>query len=293
MNIFLDKPSSFDFLCTVNSHGWTDLAPFSFDQSESSLSYVFSGSIYKKPISAKLTDLPDKICIETEKISAAQSQLLVKRVAYVLRFDDNFSDFYEITKRKKEFRWINRIFAGRLIRADTVFEDLIKTICTTNCSWNLTISMIRNLVEHLGQPVSDGSKSFPLPEALASKDERFFREVIRTGYRAPYFVELSRSISDGKLDPEQWLDSEISTPELKKQIKAIKGVGEYAAETLLKLLGRYEGLALDSWLRAEFYNKYCNGEKCDDAEIADFYEEFGKFRGLAIWLDMSKRWIIK
>ena len=31
---------------------------------------------------------------------------------------------------------------------------------------------------------------------------------------------------------------------MKKEIKKIKGVGDYAAENLLKLLGRYDGLAL-------------------------------------------------
>ncbi len=29
--------------------------------------------------------------------------------------------------------------------------------------------------------------------------------------------------------------------------------GDYAAENLLKLLGRYDGLALDSWTRAKFF----------------------------------------
>ena len=40
--------------------------------------------------------------------------------------------------------------------------------------------------------------------------------------------------------------------DLMKEMKSVKGVGNYAAENFLKLIGRYDGLALDSWTRAQF-----------------------------------------
>src|SRR5260370_35068872 len=46
-----------------------------------------------------------------------------------------------------------------------------------------------------------------------------------------------------------------------KVMKGVKGVGPYAAENVLKLLGRYDGLALDSWTRAKFFSdrkKFCS-----------------------------------
>ena len=85
-------------------------------------------------------------------------------------------------------------------------------------------------------------------------------------------------------------DSELPTAELKKEMKSVKGVGDYAAENLLKLVGRYDGLALDSFLRGEFYKKH-NGEQiCNDKEIDLFYEKFGSWRGLAMWCDMTEKW---
>ena len=39
----------------------------------------------------------------------------------------------------------------------------------------------------------------------------------------------------------KWLTSDLPTAELLKQIKGVKGAGDYAAENLLKLLGRYDG----------------------------------------------------
>src|SRR5262249_11158505 len=146
--------------------------------------------------------------------------------------------------------------AGRLMRSPTVFEDLVKTMCTTNCSWALTKKMLVNMVDLLGEPSADGRKAFPTAAAMAAQSEKFYRDEIRAGYRSPYFIELAASVASGKLDPENWLHSDLPTSELKKELKKVKGVGDYAADNLLKLLGRYDGgLALDSWIRSKFYQK--------------------------------------
>jgi N-glycosylase/DNA lyase len=176
------------------------------------------------------------------------------------------------------------------LRSPIVWEDLIKTICTTNCSWALTKKMVGNLVELLGVAASDGRKAFPTPSAMAAQPEKFYRDEIRAGYRSPYFVELSERVASGKLDVEGWLNSDLPTAELKKQLKGVKGVGDYAAENLLKLLGRYDGLALDSWLRGQFYKTHNNGRVCKDKKIERHYVKFGDWKGLAIWCDMTERW---
>ncbi|MEO8649503.1 MAG: hypothetical protein ABI539_10085, partial [Acidobacteriota bacterium] len=74
------------------------------------------------------------------------------------------------------------------------------------------------------------------------------------------------------------------------EIKGIKGVGDYAAENLLKLLGRYDGLALDSWLRSQYYKKHNREKICPDKKIEKHYKQFGHWKGLAIWCDLTKRW---
>jgi 3-methyladenine DNA glycosylase/8-oxoguanine DNA glycosylase len=74
-------------------------------------------------------------------------------------------------------------------------------------------------------------------------------------------------------------------------MKRVKGVGDYAAENLLKLLGRYDGLALDSYLRMRFSKIHNNGEGCLDKQIYRHYERFGTWRGLALWCDMTRDWM--
>ena len=289
-SIFIPTPDHFSFNATVYSHGWCELAPFELDVENWRLSYVFYDADQKRAVSAVITETKGGVNIEraSSKIDAARIELDVR---HILRLDDDLDGFYDSIVGHNGLEWVAEKRAGRLLRSPTVFEDLVKTICTTNCSWALTKNMTGNLVEKLGSPVGNGENAFPTAAAMASVSPDFYREEIRAGYRSPYFFELAESVASGTLDPESWLHSDLPTAELKKEMKKVKGVGDYAAENLLKLVGRYDGLALDSWLRSQFYKKH-NGEKvCDDKKIERHYRKFGQWRGLAIWCDMTEKWI--
>lgn len=291
--LFIKTPENFRFVPTVNSHGWSELPPFRLDAAEWKLSYVFDNKHLRNPVAAEISENEKGLIIEfTETGFDRQAEEEILRdIRHILRIDEDLNQFYKLSDRVKNLSWISRENAGRLLRSPTVFEDLVKTICTTNCSWSLTKKMTANLVENLGKQTSDGKRSFPTAVAMADVSLDFYRDEMRAGYRAPYFLELAETVAAGKLNPEIWLDSDLPTNELKKEMKKIKGVGDYAAENLLKLVGRYDGLALDSWLRSQFYKKH-NAEKiCGDKEIEAFYAKFGSWRGLAIWCDMSEKWL--
>ena len=209
----------------------------------------------------------------------------------MLRLDDNLDLFYSTVQTDADFEWIGTQGAGRLLRSPTVFEDLVKMICTTNCSWALTEKMVTGLVQNLGREADDGRKTFPTVEAMAGMPLKFFVNEVRAGYRAEYLKELSTRVASGSLDVEGWLKSDLPTSELVKEIKGVKGVGNYAAENLLKLLGRYDGLALDSWTRAKFFQVRNKGKKTTDKRIARYYARFNEWRGLALWCDVTRDWL--
>ena len=282
---FLETPENFNFQRTVFSHGWCELLPFEFDRENWRLSYVFDAA--KTPVSATISEDNEKIKIETAG-GKTNEEKLVRDVRHILRLDDDLSEFYALTGN--ELGWISATNSGRMLRSATVYEDLVKTICTTNCSWALTKKMTTNLVEKLGTPTADGKRAFPTAAQMAEKSVEFYKDEIRAGYRSAYFAELAESVANGKVNPESWLNSDLPTKELKKEMKSIKGVGDYAAENLLKLVGRYDGLALDSWLRSQFYKKRNDGTVCDDKKIEQHYEKFAHWRGLVMWLDMTERW---
>lgn len=209
----------------------------------------------------------------------------------MLRLDDNMTSFYHAVSTDPDFCWIASSGAGRLLRAPTVFEDLVKMICTTNCSWALTRKMVDGLINALGRESNGGLRTFPTPEAMASMPERFYRDQMRAGYRSPYLKELAERVANRELDVEGWTTSELPTVELKREIKRVKGVGDYAAENMLKLLGRYDGLALDSWVRGKFARTRNGTRAASDKKIARYYSRFGEWRGLVLWCDMTRDWL--
>lgn len=287
--VFISLPEGFSFKSTVYSHGWCELAPFELDEENWRLRYVFRGT-KGKPVSAVICEENGSVRIDLSG-SGFDPGAIERDARHVLRLDDELIGFYQAIDGNDRLKWVSERRAGRLLRSATVWEDLVKTICTTNCSWGLTKSMVSNLVEKLGTPAAAGKKAFPTAEAMAGVSEAFYRDEIRAGYRSPYFAELAELVASGGLDPQAWLSSELPTSELKKEMKKVKGVGDYAAENLLKLVGRYDGLALDSWLRSQFYKNH-NGQKvCPDKRIERHYKKFGKWRGLVIWCDMTEKWI--
>ena len=257
----------------------------SLDTESWRLKYVFRHS--DQVFAAVISEDGSRIRIEVSADSLDKKKL-IRDVRHILRFDDDISDFYGMIDPNSALSWASRSKAGRLLRSPSVFEDLIKTICTTNCSWSLTRNMITNLVIKLGTKSPDGSNAFPTPGTMASVPVSFYKEEMKAGYRSPYFLEIAEGVASGKVDPESWFSSELPTAELKKEIKKIKGVGDYAAENLLKLIGRYDGLALDSWLRSQFYKKHNRKKVCTDKKIERHYSKFGSWKGLAIWCDMTE-----
>ena len=230
----------------------------------------------------------------SRSLGKADAARVLRDARHILRLDDDLQTFYSSIAADPEFSWIGAQGAGRLLRSPTVFEDLVKMICTTNCSWALTVKMVTGLVENLGREsdgVAGARRSFPSAEAMAEMPLKFFVDEVRSGYRAPYLKELAGRVASGELNVEEWLTSSLSTPELIKQLKGVKGVGNYAAENLLKLLGRYDGLALDSWTRARFYEIRNSGRKANDKKIERYYARFNEWRGLALWCDVTRDWL--
>lgn len=291
MDIKITTPVDFSFRRTVLSHGWCALPPFEFEKNTWTLVRVLDRG-HPRPVTVKISSQNGGLRIKaSRRLGKRATEKVVHDVRHMFRLDDDLRDFYQSTTAEPEFAWIASEGAGRLLRSPTVFEDLAKMICTTNCSWSLTEKMVGALVNELGAESDDGRKSFPTAEAMSRKPEKFFRDKIRAGYRAPYLRELARRVASGALDVESWLANEAPLTDLIKEMKSVKGVGNYAAENLLKLVGRYDGLALDSWTRAQFARARNNGRAASDKKIARFYARFDSWRGLALWCDMTRHWL--
>jgi 3-methyladenine DNA glycosylase/8-oxoguanine DNA glycosylase len=291
MELKIRTPRNFSFRRTVASHGWYQLLPFALDTEKWQLSRVINLG-EKPPATIFLDGRKGHVRVTaSRRLTKAETAVALRDARHILRLDDDLEHFYQATGSDPEFAWIGEQGAGRMLRSPTVFEDLVKTICTTNCSWALTEKMVTGMVENLGRETNDGRRAFPTPQAMAAMPAKFYVNEVRAGYRAPYLKELADRVASGELQVEQWLTSDLPTADLAKQIKGVKGAGDYAAENLLKLLGRYDGLALDSWTRARFFQIRNNGRKANDKKIARYYSRFNEWRGLALWCDVTRDWL--
>jgi 3-methyladenine DNA glycosylase/8-oxoguanine DNA glycosylase len=290
MEMAISIPREFSFKRTVISHGWCELLPFEFDQGKWILTRVLD--LKTVPVTIQILATRPSLKIKaSRRLSNIAAETVIRNVRHMLRLDDNMESFYHTVSFDPEFAWVAREGAGRMLRSPTVFEDLVKMICTTNCSWALTEKMVTGLVQNLGGESNDGKRAFPTPEAMALMPLKFYVKDVRAGYRAPYLKELAERVASGSLNVEGWITSSLPTRELLKEMQGVKGVGSYASENILKLVGRYDGLALDSWTRAKFFRVRNNGRKTSDKRIERHYSRFKEWRGLALWCDMTRDWL--
>jgi 3-methyladenine DNA glycosylase/8-oxoguanine DNA glycosylase len=291
MEISISTPPDFNFKRTVISHGWCELRPFQIDREKWVLTRTLDLAD-SQPVTLEIRGTKRGLKIKTSRqLGEPERKQVIKDVRHMLRLDDNMGEFYRSLETDPDFSWIPHQGAGRLLRSPTVFEDLVKMICTTNCSWALTEKMVTGLVENLGRKSTDGPGTFPTPKAMALMPASFYVNEVRAGYRSSYLKQLADRVAAGELDVEAWRTSTLSTTDLIKEMRGVMGVGPYAAENLLKLLGRYDGLALDSWTRAKFFTVRNNGRKATDKKIARYYSRYKEWRGLVLWCDVTRDWL--
>ena len=213
--------------------------------------------------------------------------------------DEDLAPFYDLVRADPDLSWA-AAGAGRMLRSPTVFEDVVKTICTTNCAWSATRRMVDAIVSHLGTPSvgapADGpyGRAFPDPVAMAQAGEDFYRGTARTGYRGAYLIAIARAVADGDLDLEAWArlgPEDLPDEELEERLLALPGVGPYAAAHIMMTLGRYGNLILDSWTRPTYARLAGHRRPPADATIRRRFRRYGRYAGLAFWLFCTRDWV--
>lgn len=267
-----------DWRRTMGSHGVADLLPNRLDEERWMFATVLDVGGRAQPVQIS-ESRPGYALVEGAKAT-------VPVVRHMLRLDEDLSRFYALVADDAELAWVTQ-GAGRMLRSPTVFEDLVKTICTTNCTWAATVRMVTALVEHLGI----GGRTFPSPAVMAEASDDFYRDVARTGYRGAYLQTIARGVADGTLDLEI-LDgrSDLPDDEVAARLLALPGVGPYAAAHAMMLLGRYQRLILDSWTRPT-YARIAQYKKVKDSTIERRFRRYKDFAGLAFWLYITRDWV--
>ena len=284
---------------TFISHGLAELPPLALDPDRRSLLATLpagAGRPRMVEISSTATGMA-RLRIRGRIPGKDAAGDLLATVRHILRLDEDLAPFYDLIRDDPELSWA-AAGAGRLVRSPTVFEDVVKTICTTNCAWSATERMIGALCQHLGEPAhgapsnSPLGRAFPTPQAMAEAGEEFYRSVVRAGYRSSYLMSIATSVAEGRLDLEvlgRATPEELPDDELAERLLALPGVGPYAAAHVMLILGRYSRLVLDSWTRPK-YAQLTGRAKVKDTTIERRFRRYGRYKGLAFWLFLTRDW---
>ena len=284
-----------DLWRTIMSHGVADLPPNRINEESRTLETTVTVPRGR----------PQTVIVREERSGKAaltapagkRSEAVLDGVRHMLRIDEDLSEFYSLAAEDPDLAWVTE-GAGRLMRSQTVYEDVVKTICTTNTAWSGTVRMVSAIVEHLGEPAlgaqSEGpfGHAFPSPAAMADAPESFYRDIARTGYRGAYLRSLAESVALGEIDLEELATADpddLPDDEVAARLLALPGVGPYAAAHIMMLIGRYSRLVLDSWTRPTYAS--LNGRKAKDAAIERRFRRYGRYSGLAFWLFLTRDWV--
>ena len=284
MQFTLSARPPFRFLSVVKSHGWAQMAPFAFDEETSTLAYTDRLS-NGRVLTYRISETQGGISVKTEKLTKTDQAEVVEHVTWMLGLDMDFSAFYAATKREPKLVQAEELARGRVLRSPTLFEDVVKTILTTNTLWSATKRMNMNLINQYS-PTSDGKtgeRPFPSPAEIAASSPEVLKEAVRVGYRAPSIHELAVRVASGELDLESLKTSNLPTLELRKELLKIKGIGPYAAANLLMIVGRSDFIPVDSWAIKLVSHEWYDGEPVTPKQVEEHFEKWGEFKGLAYW----------
>lgn len=281
----------FDLRLVLFSHGWISLAPHAWDPDTRTFRTALL--LGRQAVDLRLRQQNGRLGATisgSRKVTDSTVTAARQAVDRMLGLGEDLEGFWALCRRHPQLGWVARRRAGRMFRCATLFEDLLKLLFTTNCSWAATCKMNERLVSALGRRTPSGRRTFPAAQACAAEEERFFREEVRAGYRARACLELAERFATGSLVEGDLSDPHLPTEEVRLRLLGIRGFGPYAAGQALRLLGRHQDLALDSWCRGKLAEMQRRRKPPSDAAVERRYAAFGDYRGLALWMDLTADW---
>ena len=277
-----------DLWRTLASHGVADLLPNTIDEEARTLETTLPLPRGRARTIRIRAGRSGRALVEGDGIGVRDGAVLGETARHMLRLDADLSGFYDAARDDPDLAWACA-GAGRMMRSPTVFEDVVKTVCTTNCAWSATVRMTTALVFELGAEAPDGRRAFPAPATMAEAGDGFYKDVVRAGYRGPYLRVIAAGVAESTLDLEALNDPELPDGDVAERLLALPGCGPYATAHMMMLLGRNSRLILDSWTRPKYAR--LNGRKASDKTIERRFRRYGDHAGLAFWLYVTRDWV--
>jgi 3-methyladenine DNA glycosylase/8-oxoguanine DNA glycosylase len=264
----------------AKSHGWVNLSPFIWDEENKKiLRFEIINSKQVKLILAQGNKKITCFCYSSSALSPAEKKQLREKFLYMMGSEIELGGFINLAKILDPQIYDFASKGGaRFLRATSLFEDVVKTLFTTNASWQFTQLMCRRLLEECPRQnpsVQDG-RFFPALEEISAMPVSALEKRCKLGYRAPYLKNVARSfVENGSF-------SGWRTTEILNCLKDVKGLGEYSINHIGMLLGKYDQIPVDSEVRSYFRQV---GRPDDKESIYSHYENWHPYQFLAYKLE--------
>jgi len=254
---------------TVVSHGWVWLQPYAWDERRRVLSRTeYSArcrAVIRCSVSQRARTHLSVRLDSSRPLDQRAVRIIAARLNRALSADESLKLFGALARRKNRSVWRHiRAGGGRLLRGADLFEDVVKTLFTTNCSWAFTEKMVERFIGKYGR-----HGAFPAVEDLRDVGAQELRR-LGLGYRGKFLAGIIRMFRPHGHD----YDAARKYP----------GFGPYAAAHVGILNRDYSHVPIDS--SVESYCERAYGRR-DEKFIRDKFASWHPYEFLGYKLDRS------
>jgi DNA-3-methyladenine glycosylase II len=216
-------------------------------------------------------------------------------IYFLLNLKLDLNPFFEDVRNDKVMSALVRKLRGlKSPTTATVFEALIDSIVEQQISLNVAHSLAKKLIKTFGDTLEIANEvyyAFPTPQKLASATIEQLRQCGLSAKKAEYIKEISKLVSDRKLDLEKFKEYE-DLEEIINELDKIRGIGIWTAElTMVRGMQKFEAIPADDLgVRRCISHYYFGGSKISAEEARHIAEKWGNWKGLAsFYLIMAER----
>lgn len=275
--------SHFDLGLLVQSHGWVRLSPFTWDDKRGILGRHENLDGKLAHLSVKQSARGASVSCRSKRVlTAAEKKMLRQRSTYMLGLEIDLDEFIQRARSldQRIYRFA-RDGGARMLRGSTLFEDVVKTLFTTNASWAFTRQMCQRLVaECTGRIAKNGHEFFPTCEMVREMRISDLMNKCKLGYRAQYLRNVAMAFHEnGELEKRP-------PREIVDKLSQVKGLGPYCINHIAILLGEFSQIPVDSEVRS-----YCAeiGLSSREETILKHYSKWHPFEFLAFRMERRIR----
>lgn len=269
----------------VESHGWHQTAPFTWDPGSATLGRV--ERLAGGPARLRVRPAPGGVGLESDRpLAAAEREEAERRARRMLQLDVDLTGMHEAVAALDPSLAddLRAADAGRLLAGTSLFEDVAKAICASNTTWRGAVVTIGRL------GLLGAGEGWPVPEELLRAGEGRLRAEARVGYRAPFLIDAARAAIDGRLAEVERAAAAGDATAMDARLRALAGVGPATAGFLRLLLGHFDAPFADSATIRYAAARWYDGRRPTAREVVARAAPAGRFAGIALYWATGDGW---